>query len=55
MKTPPARSLTDPLPRRDILAICAFLNRHDGPKSVDACVSKPRLFLDKLADAARMQ
>ena len=30
-----------PLPRRDILAICAFLNRDHGPKSVDACVSRP--------------
>lgn len=46
---------TDPLPRRDIIAICAFLNRGQGPKAVDACVSKPGTFLDKLADAARMQ
>jgi hypothetical protein len=55
MKTATPRSLSDPLPRRDILAICVFLNRNNGPKSVDACVSRPGVFLDKLADAARMQ
>jgi hypothetical protein len=49
------RSLTDPLPRRDILAICVFLNRKSGPKAVDACVSRPDAFLDRLAAAARMQ
>ena len=46
---------SEPLPRRDIVAICAFLNRDHGIKSVDACVSKPGTFLDKLAAAARMQ
>jgi hypothetical protein len=55
MKTSAPRSLADPLPRRDILAICVYLNRHDGRKSVDSCVSKPGVFLDKLAAAARMQ
>jgi hypothetical protein len=53
MKT--ARPLNDPLPRRDIVAICVYLNRNGGPKAVDACVSKPGVFLDKLAAAARMQ
>ena len=43
------------LPRRDILAICVYLNRNQGPKSVDACVGKPEYFLDRLAAAARMQ
>lgn len=55
MKTSAPRPLMDPLPRRDILAICVFLNRNNGPKSVDSCVSKPGVFLDKLAAAARMQ
>jgi len=41
--------------RRDILAICVYLNRAKGTKSVDACVSGPGMFLDKVADAARMQ
>lgn len=43
------------LPRRDILAICVYLNRNNGPESVDACVSRPEYFLDRLAAAARMQ
>jgi hypothetical protein len=55
MKTASSRSLTDPLPRRDILAICVFLNRNNASKSVDACVSRPDSFLEKLAAAARMQ
>ena len=43
------------LPRRDILAICVYLNRSNKPKSVDACVSRPEFYLDRLAAAARMQ
>jgi hypothetical protein len=49
------RSLTGPLPRRDILAICVYLNRTNGPKSVDACVSGSDSMLEKIAAAARMQ
>ena len=44
-----------PLPRRDILAICTYLNRANGSKAVDACVTGQRIFLEKLVDAARMQ
>ena len=44
-----------PLPRRDILAICVYLNRSKGPRAVDACVTSRGIFLDKVADAARMQ
>lgn len=44
-----------PLPRRDILAICTYLNRARGPKAVDPCVAGQSIFLDKVADAARMQ
>jgi hypothetical protein len=54
MKTGALRSLTGPLPRRDILAICVFLNRNNR-KAVDACVTAPDSILDKLAAAARMQ
>ena len=55
MKTTPLRSLTGPLPRRDIVAICVYLNRNNGPKSVDACVGGADPFLEKIAAAARMQ
>lgn len=48
-------ALSFQLPRRDILAICVYLNRNSGPKSVDACVSRPEFYLDRLAAAARMQ
>ena len=52
---PTARPLlTGPLPRRDILAICVYLNRGNR-KAVDACVSAPDAILEKLAAAARMQ
>ena len=46
--------MTDPLPRRDILAICVYLNRNDR-KAVDACVAAPDSVLERLATAARMQ
>ena len=55
MKTPTFRSPSDEIPRRDIIAICSYLNRNNGTKAVDACVSGPGAFLDRLADAARMQ
>ena len=43
-----------PLPRRDIVAICTYLNRARR-QSVDSCVRSRAMFLDKVADAARMQ
>jgi len=55
MRTEPLRSIVDALPRRDILAICVYLNRNNGTKSVDACVSNPAVHLDRLTAAARMQ
>jgi len=55
VKTAPFRSLVDVLPRRDIVAICVYLNRHNGTRAVDACVSNPGAHLDKLTAAARMQ
>ena len=54
MKNDSLRALAT-LPRRDIVAICAYLNRNNGSKAVDACVSNPGFHLDKLAAAARMQ
>ena len=51
----PSDMMSAQLPRRDIVAICVYLNRNNGPKSVDACVSRPEYFLDRLAAAARMQ
>ena len=55
MKPAAFRSPSDQLPRRDILAICVYLNRNNGTKAVDACVTRRGVFLDKVADAARMQ
>ena len=52
---PALGAMSAKLPRRDILAICVYLNRNSGPKSVDSCVSRPEFFLDRLAAAARMQ
>ncbi len=48
-------AISDPLPRRDILAICVYLNRNGGTKAIDACVGGPDTVLEKLAAAARMQ
>jgi hypothetical protein len=48
-------SLTGPLPRRDIVAICVYLNRNNGTKAVDACVGGHDSILERLAAAARMQ
>lgn len=55
MKHAPLRSLTGALPRRDIVAICVYLNRNNGPKSVDACVGRSESILEKIVAAARMQ
>ena len=53
--THPIGALSGPLPRRDILAICVYLNRGNGTKAVDACVGGAESLLEKLAAAARMQ
>lgn len=55
MKHVPPRSLTGPLSRRDIVAICVYLNRNNGTKSVDACVGGSDSILVRIAAAARMQ
>ena len=46
--------IVGPLPRRDILAICAFLNRRPTVRATDS-YDGPETFLDRLAAAARMQ
>ena len=43
------------LPRRDIVAICAYLNRHSPAKAVDGSLSGSPVHFDKLTRAARMQ
>ena len=55
MKTEPLRSIVGALPRRDIVAICVYLNRNNGTRAVDACVANPSIHLDRLTAAARMQ
>ncbi len=54
-RSPKAR-IMGPLPRRDILAICAYLNRGPvRPGPVDDTGSTSEAALDRLATAARMQ
>jgi hypothetical protein len=50
-----AARLLGPLPRRDILAVCAFLNRKPPPHHVAGSADDSATFLDRLAAAARMQ
>ncbi|HEX7930580.1 MAG TPA: hypothetical protein VF470_06710 [Sphingomicrobium sp.] len=52
--TSPNERIVGPLPRKDILAVCAFLNRQPSRKSA-APGDGPESFLDRLAAAARMQ
>jgi hypothetical protein len=53
---PPNGRLMSPLPRRDILAICAYLNRSPvRPVAVSDTESTSDAMLDRLAAAARMQ
>jgi hypothetical protein len=53
--TSPNPRIIGPLPRRDILAVCAFLKPVSGSRPVDSCGGDPETFLDRLAAAARMQ
>ena len=46
--------ITGPLPRRDILAVCAYLNRNNVGRAVTRGMD-PEALLDLLAAAARMQ
>ena len=51
----PNARIVGPLPRRDILAICAFLKPAGATRPIDACIPDPETLLDRLAAAARMQ
>ena len=53
--TSPNPRLAGPLPRRDILAVCAFLGRRSQPVRADNQGDGPLSYLDRLAAAARMQ
>jgi hypothetical protein len=50
----PNPRITGPLPRRDILAICAYLHRNEVARPTQASFDAETL-LDRLAAAARMQ
>lgn len=49
--TSPNARIVGPLPRRDILAVCAFLNRGSSAPRSDS----PESRLERLVAAARMQ
>jgi hypothetical protein len=53
--TSPNERIVGPLPRRDILAICAFLNRAPSVRRFYECRAASDDFLHQLAAAARMQ
>jgi hypothetical protein len=52
--TSPNERIVGPLPRKDILAVCSFLNRRDAARATDTR-DGPETVLDRLAAAARMQ
>jgi hypothetical protein len=52
--TSPNERLVGPLPRRDILAVCAYLGRRQASHQNDDR-DGPLTYLDRLAAAARMQ
>ncbi len=53
--TSPNERIVGPLPRKDILAVCAFLNRSPSLRRPDECCATAENLLDRLAAAARMQ
>lgn len=52
--TSPNQRILGPLPRKDILAVCAFLNRRPAAREIESR-DGPETLLDRLAAAARMQ
>jgi len=52
--TSPNERIVGPLPRKDILAVCSFLNRRFATRAIDM-YDGPETLLDRLAAAARMQ
>ena len=56
MKTIAIDAGAAPLPRRDLVAIFAYIGRQRGPaKCVDGSFENADAYLDRLAAAARMQ
>ena len=53
--TSPNPRIGGPLPRRDILAVCEFLNRRPECRKGQESCSGAEILLDRLAAAARMQ
>lgn len=53
--TSPNDRISGPIPRRDILAVCAYLNRRPESGNAEARREGPEAILDRLAAAARMQ
>lgn len=51
----PNPRLMAPLPRRDILAICAYLNRNFARAAAAGAKIGAEIELDRVAAAARMQ
>jgi hypothetical protein len=51
----PDTRIFGPLPRRDILAVCAFLNRSKRAYALGPGRMAPDDMLERLAAAARMQ
>jgi hypothetical protein len=52
--TSPNERIVGPLPRKDILAVCSFLNRRPPSRTMDL-FDGHETFLERLAAAARMQ
>ena len=53
--TSPNERIVGPLPRRDILAVCAFLNRSRPASPPESSSASADNLLNRLAAAARMQ
>lgn len=53
--TSPNERIVGPIPRKDILAVCAYLNRRPAERRIDERCTEAETFLDRLAAAARMQ
>ena len=47
--------ITGPLPRRDILAVFAYLNRNGEGRKIGFCAPDAETFLQRLVAAAGMQ
>ena len=56
MRNPTTDATGTALPRRDLMAIFAYVGRRSGPaRCVDGSFEGPDCYLDRLAASARMQ